>query len=286
MMNLKIIDNNFEIIEIENKFASAKIALQGGHIYHYQAKGSSPLLWLSSANEFVMGKAIRGGVPICWPWFGMNKDDENLPQHGFARTSLFSLHSALELEDGRDRVVLRLGDSKESRALWNYKFELFIEFDIGASLEIRLITNNMDEEAFEITQALHTYFEVSNIEDVIITGLEERPYFDALTQEKMQQKGVIRFNKEVDRVYQDANKKIVLKDASHSVEIKNSGSNSVVVWNPWVEKSKRMSMMNDDAYKTMVCIETANALDDVKSVRAAEHYILGVQLFSPLIKVF
>ncbi len=281
MVVLKKLENGFDILEIDNEFASAKIALQGGHIYHYERADDKQVLWVSPSSDLELGKAIRGGIPLCWPWFGMNKEDENLPQHGFVRTSLFHLESSQKLEDGSTQVILLLCDSKESRSVWNHRFELRVEFIISDSLEIKLTTKNLDDQPFTITQALHTYFEVSNINDVKITGLEEKPYFDALTTKGCVQKDAIIFEQEVDRVYQEVQDAVFLKDATRSIQINNQGSSSVVVWNPWIEKTKRMSAMNDDAYKTMVCIESANALDDERSIQAQENHTITA-IITPL----
>lgn len=259
-------------IEVHNNSASAKIALQGAHIFHYSRKDEKPILWLSEVSDFEVGKAIRGGVPICWPSFGMNNPD--LPQHGFARTSEFKHLATNEIDANTTEVILILKSSEETLKLWPYKFELEFKVTVSDKLTMELTTKNLDAKAFKITQALHTYFSISHISDARAKGLDKKPYLDALTSEQLTQNGDIIFEEEVDRVYQEVDAEILLKDKDRTIHIKNEGSSSVVVWNPWIQKCKRMSAMRDEAYNDFVCIESANALDDFRLVESGKTHTL------------
>jgi glucose-6-phosphate 1-epimerase len=278
------------IIEINNNSASAKIALQGAHIFHYARKGEKPILWLSEVSDFEVGKAIRGGVPICWPSFGMNNPD--LPQHGFARTAMFEHLSTSELDANTTEVILILRYSKETLTLWPYKFELELKVTVSDKLTMQLSTTNLDDKPFKITQALHTYFSLSHISDARVKGLDKKPYLDALTNKQLIQNGDIVFEEEVDRVYQEVGKvngkaregalgcaDILLIDKDRTLNIKNEGSSSVVIWNPWIEKAKRMSAMRDDAYNDFVCIESANAYEDFRLVGSGKTHILKAIIY-------
>ena len=273
MVVSKTLENGFEYLDITNGSASAKIALQGAHIFHYSQHNKEPILWLSEASDFIIGKAIRGGIPICWPWFGMPENPE-LPQHGFARTAIWEFSSSEEIDNGTTEVILTLKHSKSSLQLWPYRFELSLHVKISDTLSMELKTKNLDDKPFKITQALHSYFQVSHISDVHIEGLDKSTYFDALTQERCQQNGNIKFNQEVDRIYLGLNKAIILVDTERQIVIENRGSSSAVIWNPWIEKCARMSAMNDDAYLTMLCIESANALDDAKVIAPNQSHTL------------
>ena len=276
MITLKRLENSFEYLEVQNQHATAKIALQGAHLFHYQAKDKKPLLWLSEKAYFEKEKAIRGGVPICFPWFGPNTEDASLPQHGFARNQVWKLMSTHEVADGSTHLQLMLTANKATRALWEYSFTLIYDITIGSELTLKLTTINSDTHPFEITQALHSYFNVSNIENVSIEGLENSIYYDCLEQELAKQHKSLFISEEVDKVYFDASSKIVLHDQKRQIELKQDGSKSLVVWNPWVEKSEAMADMPDDGYKTMVCLETANALKDFRIVKAGESFSLKV----------
>ncbi len=273
MITRKKLENGFEYLDITNKSASAKIALQGGHIFHYAHHDKEPLLWLSEVSDFKIGKAIRGGVPVCWPWFGMSENPE-LPQHGFARTSMFELHSSQEIDANTSEVVLKLKHSKSSFELWPYHFELALHVRISNTLTMELKTTNLDNKPFKIAQALHSYFQVSNISNIHIEGLDKSTYFDALIQERCKQNGDLKFNKEVDRIYQNLDKPITLVDKQRQILIENEGSSSAIVWNPWIEKCARMSAMNDNAYLTMLCIESANTLDDMQTIAPNQSHTL------------
>jgi glucose-6-phosphate 1-epimerase len=275
MVEHKSMENGFRYIEVTNERARAKIALQGAHLFHYEQKGRKPLLWLSETSFFETGRSIRGGIPVCWPWFGMHKSDPNLPQHGFARDFLWELLEANEAGDNSTELLFELKSSPESMKLWPYRFELRLLITVSDELTVSLTTKNCATEAFEISSALHSYFAVSNIDNVNIEGLEGKKYFDALDKKYKIQKGDILISEEVDRVYQGAHGPIIIRDNDRSVKIKSKGSSSAVVWNPWIEKCARMSAMKNDAYKTMLCIETANAMEDGQTLQPEQEHTLA-----------
>jgi len=272
MLEFKKFENGFEYIQIINDSACANIALQGAHIFHYARKEETPLLWLSDSSEFEYGKAIRGGVPLCWPSFGMN--NTSLPQHGFARTSMFELLSHTEIDNTKTELVLVLVDTPESLKQWPHKFKLELKISISQELVMELTTTNIDEREFKITQALHTYFNISDISDAIVKGLDNKSRFDALSNKTFTQEGDIGFTEEFDSVFQGVDSEIKLLDAIREIKINNEGSSSVVVWNPWIAKCSRMSGMKKSAYKEFVCIETANAYEDFKILQPGETHTL------------
>ena len=272
----KELDNGFKYIEVKNAQAEAKIALQGAHVFHYQVKSRPALLWVSEKAFFKKGKAIRGGVPICFPWFGPNKDDATLPQHGFARTALWTVVLEEELNENNTHLQLQLTESKESLKLWAHTFDVRLDVVVGSTLSIALTVTNTDTKPFELSSALHSYFMVSDIEQVRIKGLESRRYYDSLEKEAFVQEGAIMINEEVDRVYFDTTEKVFLEDKHRVVAIAQEGSNSMVVWNPWIEKSKQMVDMAEESYRTMVCLETANALEDSRIIEPNETHRLKV----------
>jgi glucose-6-phosphate 1-epimerase len=274
----KKLPNGFEYIEVKNSSAEAKIALQGAHLFHYKRVGEEPILWLSEVSDFEAGKAIRGGVPICWPWFGFHQD-RSLPQHGFARTAMWDCVSCSEADEKSSSVILRLTHSQGSLKMWPYLFELDLHLTISDKLTMELKTTNLDRNSFKITQALHTYFSLSHISDAVIKGLDKKPYLDALTWKKEVQEGDITFNQEVDRVYQEVDGEITLSDKNRTLHVRNENSSSVVVWNPWIEKTSRMSAMKEDAYEHMLCIESANAFDDARVVKPQKSHTLKAEIF-------
>ena len=270
----KQFDNGYTYLEIQNDCAEAKIALQGAHLFHYKVKNKAPLLWLSERAYFEEGKAIRGGIPICFPWFGKNKENATLPQHGFARTALWKIVLEEEVDESTTHIRLQLKPNADTLELWPYLFDLTLDVTIGNELSIALSVTNTDSKAFEITAALHTYFSVSDINTVRIKGLDESRYYDALDDSCYKQKGDIFIQEEVDRVYLDPSDSIILLDGESKVHLQQEGSNSLVVWNPWMEKSEQMTDMSRDGYRSMVCLETANAREDARVLRPNETHVL------------
>lgn len=254
MADHKKFQNGFKYIEVTNKSARAKIALQGAHLFHYERVGRKPLLWLSQKSFLEAGKAIRGGVPICWPWFGKYATEPSLPQHGFARIFLWKLLEVNETDPYSTEVIFQLKSSAESLKLWPYRFELLLRVTVGLPLTIALTTKNGDEHPFEITSALHSYFAVSDIDNVYVEGLDNTPYFDALTRENRMQRGNVYIADEVDRIYQNVHAPLILHDRDRTVHIGAGGSSSAIVWNPWIDKCANMSDMQVDGYKTMLCV--------------------------------
>lgn len=276
MYELKAFPNGFKYIEITNASASAKIALQGAHIYEYKRQDKPDILWLSDSSAFENGVAIRGGIPICWPRFGVL--DASMPAHGFSRTSLFEFKALKEIDAKTTELRLVLKDSPQSRQIWDYKFELEVVFRIGEKLEVSMSTKNCDTKEFMITEALHTYFDVSEISDVTIFGLEGSEFIDTLCDERRVETVPIKIDAECDRVYFKSNKEIYLEDKNRTLKIASEGSTSTVVWNPWIEKGSRMSGMKASAYREFVCIETANAFEDFRIVQAQKSHTLSVTL--------
>jgi len=206
LISHKEFDNGFKYIEILNRHAEAKIALQGAHLFHYKAQGKPSLLWLSEATYFEEGKAIRGGIPICFPWFGKHKDNPTLPQHGFGRTEIWKATLEEEQSNGSTHVRLQLKPNIHTLSQWDHAFEATMDITVGKELVIALEIRNIDSKPFEISTALHTYFSVSDIDSVCIQGLGNRVYYNNLDGKHSTQKDDVLIHEEVDRVYLNPSK--------------------------------------------------------------------------------
>lgn len=278
MITAKTTAQGFAYIEVENNQATAKIALQGGHLFHYQRTGHVPLLWLSRLSHFSEGAAIRGGIPICWPWFGKHPHSPGLPQHGFARTSLFNVQDSSEPDGDFSEIVLQLQDSAATRALWDHPFQLYLRIGIGETLSLSLSSQNTDTQDVTISAALHSYFAVSEIGHASVHGLEGVAYLDTLTGSQECQTGAVEIDREVDRVYHGTGSPILLHDGRRHLSLHSKGSASTVVWNPWCAKAGSMADMDNDGYQTMLCIETANALQDARTIEPGEEHRLQMMV--------
>ena len=235
------------ILVIQHKSCCAAISLQGAHLLFWQpSTEQTPVIWLSKQSKFEKGIAIRGGVPICWPWFGpLGK-----PSHGFARIVEWTLDSCNEDDDGVD-LVLVLSNNQQTKPYFDKTFNVSLKIHLGKTCEVDLSCSG----DFEATSALHTYFGIDNISHVVVNGLGDT-YQDRLTVEnKPVTVGQMTFNQEVDRIYTNANTEITISDNIRNIKLTTTNASDVVTWNPWIDKAKAMADFGDDEYQSMVCVE-------------------------------
>jgi glucose-6-phosphate 1-epimerase len=268
----------YPVIEVDNEYARASIALHGAHVMEFQPKGEDPVLWLSRDAVYSEGKAIRGGIPICWPWFGGHPDGE-LPAHGFVRNRFWQLESSEQLENGSTRLIMSTSDDDTSRSMWDYRFRLRLTVVVGNELSLALEMENLGSSSFTVTAALHSYFCVADVSEVDVLGLEGVKYIDQLLGNKqLIQTGPVRFDGELDRIYYPARADEILRDyqLNRDILLKKTGSRSTVVWNPWVTKADSMADFEQGGYRNMVCVETGNAADDAVQLVPKEPHVLGM----------
>jgi glucose-6-phosphate 1-epimerase len=270
--------NDYPVLVVDHPAVSGWIALNGAHVMEWIPSGHAPVLYMSPTALLERGKAIRGGIPVCWPWFGPQADAAK-PMHGFARTSLWEIDRSDEDANGVG-IVLRLADSAETRALWPHAFELRLHVSMGADLQVTLHAANTDDAPWSMTGALHTYLKVGDVREVGVHGLHGTQYVESrLSPEKRPQHGCVVFDQEVDRLYaSDAT--LVVRDPALAREIivEKAGSLATVVWNPWIEKSKRLADLPDEAYPDFLCIEAANAGEDVVTVQPGAAHRLAQRI--------
>lgn len=269
----------YPVYEITHPRCSARVAGHGAHVMEWRPAGHEPVLYLSPESVFRDGKAIRGGVPVCWPWFNAHPSRPELPSHGFARTRVWRLESAAGDEEGV-RLDFELRDNDATRALWPHAFRLRLSIRLGASLRLGLSTENTGEAAFSITQALHTYIAVRDISSVRVEGFDGASYLDtAGAPAERTQTGEVVFTGEVDRLYASAGPATVVdKTGKRGLHVATSGSHTLVVWNPWIEKAAALKDLPDEDYRRFVCVETANAWRDTVEVAPGQTHTLGMEL--------
>lgn len=266
--------------EISNSLSSATIALQGAHLMTWSPRRQRPVVWLSPAAKFATGKSIRGGVPICWPWFGPHVSDSKLPGHGYARTVPWEVEHTRALPNGSTQIQLKLVETDASRAQWPHNTPVHMQITVGSTLVCELITHNATAASVTVGDALHTYFAVSDIRQVKIHGLGNNPYLDKVDGgQRKQQTGPILFNGETDRIYLESRADCLIEDPlwQRRIRIHKRGSASTVVWNPWTEKAEKMGDFGPNGFLGMVCVESANAADDVVSIPAGGQHRLWVE---------
>jgi len=260
----------YPIIEVNAGRSSAQIALQGAQVLSWTPTDHPDVLYVSPKAKMEPGVTVRGGIPICWPWFNAHPEDADKPSHGFARNRFWELESA-EFAYNMATLVFKLPIDEETKALFPHDFELTATVKVSDKLKVRLSTKNTGEEPFQITSALHTYFSVGSIENIQLEGVKGSHYIDQLqpagSEEIYQEKNVI-INKEIDRIYSSMSSLLLRDlDRGRAVFVDKAGSRSTVIWNPWAEKAKALRDLPNNDYKEFVCIEAANAGKDRPTVR-------------------
>ncbi|WP_241622785.1 D-hexose-6-phosphate mutarotase [Rosenbergiella australiborealis] len=245
------IHDELRLLVITHPEFQAAFSLQGGQLIAWQPHGKAPIIWLSDKTSFAQGKAIRGGVPICWPWFG----PAGKPSHGFARTAEWTL---THTEESAQEVTLSmvLKQSAQTLALWPHDFTLTLTATLSAQACKLTLTILGDVES---TAALHSYFHVADSEKIAVSGLGET-FIDKVENNRVStQQGVQTYHNEVDRIFTHPDSASIIDDPllGRAIHLHHAGNSDVVTWNPGTTLSQSMTDMSDDGYKTMVCVETA-----------------------------
>lgn len=251
---------------ISTPAAEADVYLQGAHVTHWTPRGQRPVLFVSPKSLFAPGKAIRGGVPVIFPWFGARGDGRPGPAHGFARNSEWVIEGTKLRNDGRVEITLALAPNDVTRGFGYSAFHLRFRVTVGSELEMELETCNDAKEPLTFEEALHTYLAVADIRQASVSGLEGTAYIDKTDGFKRKKLGnePLRITKETDQVHLSTKSTCVVHDPvwNRRIIVEKNGSDSTVVWNPWTDKTKGMSDMAPDDWKGMICVETANAADN------------------------
>jgi glucose-6-phosphate 1-epimerase len=268
-------------VRVDHPAATAELYLHGGQLTSWAPTGHGEALWLSEHSRFSTGAAIRGGVPICFPWFGPHATDASAPAHGFARLSPWEFFGADESDDAAS-VTLRLTDTADSRAsAWPHRFEALYTVRVGEQLELSLTVTNRDDIAVRYEQALHTYLTVGDVRDIQVLGLQGIPYIDKVlgAQPTAGQPQPLTITAETDRIYLGPVAPTVVEDPKlgRSITISKSGSETTVVWNPWVDKARGMSDFGDDEWQGMLCVEASNVGDLAIGLPPGESHTMSVR---------
>jgi D-hexose-6-phosphate mutarotase len=258
--------NGLEAIRIRTSLAEARIAMHGAHVTHFEPSGEQPVLFLSRASHFAIGKAIRGGVPVIFPWFGPRSGHPQSPSHGFGRTRLWTLEAAEELPSGEVTVMLRLDADAASQAVWPGAWTLRHRVTVGRTLTMALELENCGDAPLVYEDALHTYIAVSEVQQVEVLGLEGGDYLDKTEGQRRKQQPMapVRFTGEVDRTYLNTPPRATIVDPGwqRRIVVEKEGAGSTVVWNPWIEKAAALADLGDQEWTQFVCVETGNIADN------------------------
>ncbi|NRH27622.1 D-hexose-6-phosphate mutarotase [Pseudomonas sp. MS19] len=273
--------------------AELLVTQQGAQILSYQRDGEPPVIWLSDLAELQAGNSPRGGVPVCWPWFGdlqrnpaitqaMHTDPQNAPFHGLVRNIDWQL---VDIASSAAGVSLEFSLNTAETPLegWPHQADLRLHIRLDEKLHIDLHCKNIGDSQLNISQALHSYFAVSDIRQVEVEGLADCRYIETLADwEVREQRGNIKFHGETDRIYLNTPNELSIVDShwQRRIRMSSSGTRSAVVWNPWVKKAQQLSEFADNAWLDMLCIEHANVMDDLVQLKPGAEHHLAISLWS------
>ena len=272
-------EHGLQFLSVENSHANATIALQGAHVMHWQPKSATqPVLWLSSNARYTEGRSIRGGIPICWPWFGAHPTDSSYCPHGFARVIPWKVLQTSILTNGATRLLLEMSHTDVTKKQLSYDYRFVLAITIGQTLRLEMMTTNLASHPFMIGEAFHTYFNISDVDNIEITGLENLMFSDKVAgYQRNVQHGPIQFDGEFDRVYLNSRRDCVIHDAGYErkIRVTKSCSHTTVIWTPWGEKASQMGDMGaENEWRKMICLESANAMENSVTIYPNETHTM------------
>lgn len=278
------LENDLVFATVSNKYADADICLYGAQVTSFRPQNSLDILWLSPVSDFEVGKPIRGGIPVCFPWFGPHKTDPAKPQHGFGRLMYWEVVETKTLPSDETFIRLQLCSSDETKIYWDYDFCAEMSITVGPRLVASLKVTNTSDKPFDYSCALHSYYNLSAIENAAIEGLQGTEYYNQLTGENgVQEEEVLQLKEATTRHYLDTEKPVIIADSIFKRRIKadKSGSKVTTVWNPWAEACAKIPDLTDDAWETFVCVEATNAFKHTLSLAPGESHettaIIGLE---------
>lgn len=262
--------------------SDAQVSLYGGHVLSFIPKGERDILWMSPNSYFEIGKPIRGGIPVCFPWFGPHTTDSSKPMHGFARLQMWDVMETSVKQDGTIKLILGLHNNSETTALWPHSFSAKIIIEVGKQLDITLCCTNTGNDPIIVGGALHSYFAVSHIHNIGIKGLKDTVYYAFFEKEanNKQEEEILKISKEENRRYINHTCDCLIDDSqwNRKIKIAKRGSKVTVVWNPYSETVKTMSDIPVEGYLNFVCVEAVNAYSDVAELKPGETHCLTAVL--------
>lgn len=268
------------VVSLASPGGTATVALKGAQVLSWIPAGAAEVLWLSPLARLDAAKPPRGGIPVCWPWFADHPSDPTQPAHGFVRTAPWSIVDA-SADATTASVTLAIDGAEAGRGRWPGAAEARLTVTLAGTFDVALETRNTAAAPLAYTQALHTYFCVGEIARATVEGLAGHDYLDKLDgYREKPQRGRIILDRETDRIYLGAAPEVAVvdQDLKRRIVIRGRGSRTTVVWNPWIDKARRLGDMGETGWQRMVCVETANAGPDIVTLDPGRSHTLGVTL--------
>ncbi len=261
--------------------ASAEIYLHGAQVTSWKPANAEEVVFLSEYSHWQDGRAIRGGIPICFPWFRAKADDPEAPAHGFVRSREWRLDSVTTQENGSVIVTCSTESDESTRHWWPHEFHLLHRITVGRALGLELIAKNIGAAPLSFEEALHTYFRVGDARNVSVHGLDHVKYLDNTdgNREKVQA-GEVVFNATTDNAYLDTHAAPAMVDPTlrRTIRIDKENSATTVVWNPWREGAASIADLGDDEWRQMACVEASNILASAVVLAPGQEHIMRATL--------
>ncbi len=261
--------------------ASGEVYLQGAQVMSWRPAGFKEVIFVSERSHWEDGRAIRGGIPVCFPWFRGKTDDPKAPAHGVVRTRAWTLQSITAEGDGSVTVVCLTESDESTQRWWPHDFRLTHRISMGETLRMELTATNIGSNAFRFEEALHTYFRVGDVERVEVRGLKGVAYLDNMdgNREKVESRELT-VSGPIDNAYLDATGPAEIVDPIEGRKLLTQKENSAttVVWNPGEEGAGRLADLGDQEWHPMICVEGANILGAAISLGPGESHTMRVTL--------
>lgn len=263
-------DYSAPLLKIETEQATCLLSLQGAHVLSYQAKGKQPLLWVSPHAVFDGSVAIRGGIPVCAPWFGVNQRDHSKPKHGFLRNRLWTIS-----EQSSNSVLLEYQSNDDDLELYAYPFAAQLRVTVSEKLQLDFSIRNRSDQSMPLSWALHSYHPIADLAACKVTGLAGNDYLDnTVGLKRRTQTGDIRFSAEVDRVYLDV---AAEQQIDQQISVSAENAPTAIVWNPGKALGESMADVKD-GWNQYICLERGAAFDNELQLAAGKTISACVQL--------
>jgi glucose-6-phosphate 1-epimerase len=266
---------------ITTEASAAQILLHGAQVTSWRPTGAEEVLFLSEHSNWQNGRAIRGGIPICFPWFRAKADDPKAPAHGFVRTREWQLDSVTLLEDATLAVLLSTASDESTRKWWPHEFRLEHRITVGRTLTLELTAHNCGSNAMQFEEALHTYFKVKDAQGVRVSGLDKVSYLDNTDSNREKaQSGEVLFRGMTDNAYLDTCGACDLIDPAleRVVRTEKRNSSTTVVWNPWQQGAAQLSDLGDDEWRQLTCVEASNILRSAVSLAPGQQHTMRARI--------
>ena len=267
-------------VTITSAVTVGEIYLHGAHVTSWRPVGAEEVFFVSSHSRWEGGKAIRGGVPVCFPWFGDKADDPKAPAHGFVRTKPWQLDSIVDT-GSTVAVTMSTASDDSTKRWWPADFLLTLRACFGSELVLELTVTNTGSSSVRFEEALHSYHNVGDVRTARVSGLDSVHYLDKTDEYREKaQKGDVTITAETDRVYLDTRSKVELLDPvlRRRIEIQKDNSLTTVIWNPWEKKASAMSDLGDVEWTRMLCVETSNVLGYAVEVAPGQQHQMSATL--------